>query len=384
MNALPAVMIGGPPQSGKSVLVYSLTQLLRKRGVEHYALRACPDGEGDFSQEAEQATVRRIRHKGSFTPTYVARICRAIQGRLLPLLVDVGGKPTLEQEAIFRQCTHAVLLASTPQALDEWREVAHRNGLTILAELTSTLTGAEQITAAGPLLQGVIAGLKRRQTVDGPAIHALADRIHALFAQPEAALRMRHLDAAPVRPVVEADRPGQILGLEGAAERWQPEQIPQLLASLPGQKPLALYGRAPNWVYVAAALHAQPAPFHLFDPRLGWVTPVTVVLDPMPLFTPFCWSAQPIGDCTWLQVTPTTEHFLDYDELDPLLAPTIGAQGVVISGRLPFWLLSSLARAYAPVAAWLAVDSPPLESAVVVRSRHPDYQPGQRVARPLV
>ena len=55
LNQLPAVLIGGPPHSGKSVLIYSLSQALRARGVAHYALRACPDGEGDFSNETDQA-----------------------------------------------------------------------------------------------------------------------------------------------------------------------------------------------------------------------------------------------------------------------------------------------------------------------------------------
>ena len=47
-----AILIGGPPHSGKSVLTYSLTQTLRQQGIDHYVLRACPDGEGDWSNEA--------------------------------------------------------------------------------------------------------------------------------------------------------------------------------------------------------------------------------------------------------------------------------------------------------------------------------------------
>lgn len=64
MSLFPAILIGGPPHSGKSVLVYSLTQALRARGVVHYALRACPDGEGDFSNETDQAVIRLVRDPG--------------------------------------------------------------------------------------------------------------------------------------------------------------------------------------------------------------------------------------------------------------------------------------------------------------------------------
>src|SRR5438552_6610469 len=49
-HSLPAILIGGPPHTGKSVLTYSLSQALRKRSIEHYVIRASPDGEGDWSQ----------------------------------------------------------------------------------------------------------------------------------------------------------------------------------------------------------------------------------------------------------------------------------------------------------------------------------------------
>lgn len=73
MTTLPAIAIGGPPHSGKSVLTYSLTQLLREQKIEHYVLRACPDGEGDWSNEAAPERVLAIRQKGQFTETFIAR-----------------------------------------------------------------------------------------------------------------------------------------------------------------------------------------------------------------------------------------------------------------------------------------------------------------------
>lgn len=86
MNPFPAVMIGGPPHSGKSVLVYALSQAQ----VAHYVLRACPDGEGDWSQETSQDQVRLLRQKGQFSDEFVERVRRDIERRHLPSLVDVG------------------------------------------------------------------------------------------------------------------------------------------------------------------------------------------------------------------------------------------------------------------------------------------------------
>lgn len=87
------MLVGGPPHSGKSVLIYSLSQALRARGVEHYALRASTAKETG-SNEAVPERVRQIHIKGQWTPLWLQRIGQDIQRRHLPLLVDVGGRPT--------------------------------------------------------------------------------------------------------------------------------------------------------------------------------------------------------------------------------------------------------------------------------------------------
>src|ERR1700730_1119067 len=61
-NDLPAVLIGGPPNAGKSVLTYNLTRELRRRrrdgyhdrGIPHYVFRANPDIEGDWFLQDDQ------------------------------------------------------------------------------------------------------------------------------------------------------------------------------------------------------------------------------------------------------------------------------------------------------------------------------------------
>ncbi|MGC8838612.1 MAG: CRISPR-associated protein Csx3, partial [Anaerolineae bacterium] len=105
MELFPAVAIGGPPHAGKSVLAYSLSQALRTREVQHYVLRAYPDGEGDWANEAQQDLVRRIRIKDWGSPRWVDRISQDILNRHLPLIVDIGGRPTPFQEAILDCCT---------------------------------------------------------------------------------------------------------------------------------------------------------------------------------------------------------------------------------------------------------------------------------------
>ncbi|GAC1364983.1 MAG: hypothetical protein NVS2B12_23770 [Ktedonobacteraceae bacterium] len=62
-NRLPALLIGGPPHAGKSVLFHSVSSALHRQNIRHYALRACPDGEGNWSQESDLATAMLIRDR---------------------------------------------------------------------------------------------------------------------------------------------------------------------------------------------------------------------------------------------------------------------------------------------------------------------------------
>ncbi|MEZ4683680.1 MAG: hypothetical protein R2932_56670 [Caldilineaceae bacterium] len=170
---LPAIIIGGPPHSGKSVLSFGLTKALQARKVEHYLLRACPDGEGNWSHEAQPRVVERIRRKGQFTAPFVSELCQDLADRHLPLLVDVGGKLTAEQDRIFAHATAAILLVSDqqPAAAAAWRASYARHALPLLADLESSLH------AGGELVNGrASAGTSDRvgtgTLVDGPLFTA--------------------------------------------------------------------------------------------------------------------------------------------------------------------------------------------------------------------
>ncbi|MCB9422752.1 MAG: hypothetical protein H6667_23330 [Ardenticatenaceae bacterium] len=384
MSDFPAVLIGGPPHSGKSVLVYSLTRALRAARIPHYALRACPDGEGDWANEADQALVQTIRSKGAFSPEFMGRVADYLQKRHLPLLVDVGGKPTPEQENVFAHCTHAILLigdrANDPDAftrdLAVWRQMMQRQGITIIAELKSSLTGQDELNTVEPIIQGMITGLERGQTADGPAFTAVVDRLSGLFNIPEAELTRRHLAQAPVE--LTLDLPALARTLGQADGYWQPEQLPILWDYLPAGKPLAAYGRAPNWLYAALAMIAYPAPFWLFDARLGWVEPPRLPAESSSHQTGWQAIIQEKAACTLLEMK-THSQYLAIDEAEklPLVAIPSG-QGLVLSGKIPHWLVTAVTRQCAPYLPWTAVYQPQLQSAVIVNSQVPHMLLGER------
>jgi len=384
-NPFPAVLIGGPPHSGKSVLVYSLTQALRQANVPHYALRACPDAEGDWANEADQQTVRAIRVKGEFSDEFMARVAWYLQQRPLPLLVDVGGRPTAEQEAIFRYCTHAILLAGEekdePTAFEhdmaEWQAKMARQGVPVFARCKSVLHGENELLSTQPIITGTLAGLERGQIATGPTFTALVEKLQELFTFPAVDLTELHLAQAPVELTLDLGalaRTWQIV--DG---RWQPDHLPQLWDYLPEGKPLAIYGRAPNWLYATLAMVAYPAPFWLYDARLGWVQPPILPLQADERQTGWQVAAYDQPDFTLLDMT-THSQYLDIEEADGLpLMPVSTDKGLVLSGKIPHWLLTAVTRRFAPLLPWTAVYQPPLGQAIVIYSKETAVSIGEKI-----
>ncbi len=375
MNPFPAVVIGGPPHSGKSVLTYLLTRQLRALRVEHYVLRACPDGEGDWSQETPPERVRLLRQKGQFSQDFVDRVCRDLAQRHLPLIVDVGGKPTPDQERILDQCTHAVLISANEAGLKEWRDRFERHGLPIIAELRSVLIGEDRIDAETPVLRGQITNLERSNRVGGPMVEALAQQLQCLMTYTDADLKTYHLSHAPTELVVDVDHLARWVELP-EQQHWQPEYLMHALTYAPEGTPLSIYGRGPNWLYAALALHAASHPVYLFDPRMGWVAPVTLHCTPAAAADAVAWKIEPFPTHTWIELKPT-QPYLDYDDVNGAALPALDpAQGVVLSGKLPFWLLLGAALAYRHHP-WLGiVQAQQYDECIVVMSRDAAYQPG--------
>lgn len=376
MQLFPALLIGGPPHSGKSVLTYSLTRALRQLDVPHYVLRACPDGEGDWANEIAPSHVRLIRVKHYWTPAWVDHIVNDIDRRHLPLLVDVGGRPEPWQEPIINHCSHAVLLSATAAGLSQWREYARRHGLTVIAELTTSLTGQPLIQTEKPLFQAHLVGLERGTIQSGPVFEALVNHLRPYVSFAAAELRQIHLNTAPVELPLDLDQLAHALKIAPAQQSitWQPRHLLELLDYLPSRTPLGLYGRGTNWLYAAVAHQTYPAAFYQFDPRLGWVQPpILHVGSPSPDsplrvrqyersgYTEFAFSID--------------GGYLDYTETGQItIPPHPDEQPLLISGKLPHWLTTALTIAY-HAAPLLAIHQPQVGN-VVIHSTLPAYLPG--------
>ncbi len=391
VTLLPAILIGGPPHAGRSVLFYRLTQALQQRGIDHSILRACPDGEGNWYHEGKEE-LRNLLRVGlkEWPPAFIKSITQVLNYRNLPFLVDIGGLPKPSQHCLVHSCTHYILLVKEdqPEYTRLWQDLIETHNLLPLGSLISRREGESLITAKSPILEGVITGLERSAARTGagagPLFDKLIERIAALFTSFDLQeIRVRNLKRAPTELVLDVQQ--ELRAFTTTSTSWEPSMLLPFLERLPQQTPLSVYGIGPSWLYASLAAYGEPQPFYLFDPRLpfGWVPPVTVALDTnIPQREDLYIEIKQTQNMAILKIKFPQDR-LEYLQPDPLVFPPIlTEQGVIIDGRLPYWLLTAITRLYkAAGVAWIASYYPPLDKAVAVYSRIELYRVGDLVEK---
>ncbi len=387
--SFPAIIIGGAPNAGKSVLTYTLTRELRRLEIPHFVFRASTDGEGDWFLRGDLDTVREIRkqNKGKWSDRFRKLVSQDLAHRQLPLIVDLGGIPRDEDTCIFEVCTHAILLLKDDErdATETWHRFIIDNRLGLIAELRSQLGGKSAITANEKILTGTITDLLRVERIPerrgDPVFDALIGRIIDLFRTytPEQ-IETFHINSASVKPVVNLKR--ELYDLDPSSDEWSADLLQPLLEKLSPYTAMAAYGRAPNWVYTALAMHAYPQPFHQFDACLGWVQPQPLQVSQQPSGEIIGIDYKTSGDAYIVRVRPT-HYYLDYTEAEQLAFPEPPANmGVIVSGKIPFWLFTSLARFYADRnVPWIAVNYVFNSRPVVVYSRVASHPIGKTLPK---
>jgi CRISPR-associated protein Csx3 len=149
--------------------------------------------------------------------------------------------------------------------------------------------------------------------------------------------------------------------------------LPAMLASLPADTSLSVYGQGPHYVYGALAAYVGQQAFYQFDPRLGepgmgWVQPprlqISARTSPEVLV-----QLRTHKQASVLTVEIIKKH-LDYLQAETLLFPPApDDKGLILDGSMPSWLLTALVRLYSMAGIpWIACNYPPLKSAVIVMS----------------
>ncbi|MDY7006105.1 MAG: CRISPR-associated protein Csx3 [Cyanobacteriota bacterium] len=132
-----AILIGGPPDSGKSVFSYALRcSLLEKdKSLKVFIHRANWDGEGnwvlemsdrDTATKLKEANTRRVHKLGKKMMNnyfdYHAKAIKNIRDVMDIVLVDVGGMVQDEKKPILEQCTHYIIISRYEEEVGIWHD----------------------------------------------------------------------------------------------------------------------------------------------------------------------------------------------------------------------------------------------------------------------
>ncbi len=148
----PALMIVGPPNSGKSVLSHALFQALIQENSHVYLQRANWDGEGNWALELgdeQQAEIMKVANKGELTqgffPYHAPAILELRRQKSL-VIVDIGGMAQPEKQPILEACSHYLIITSNPDEVTKWHEFCRdRGNLSTVAVMHSTLETCEEV-----------------------------------------------------------------------------------------------------------------------------------------------------------------------------------------------------------------------------------------------
>lgn len=168
----PAILIGGPPNSGKSVFSNALRSALVKAmpNCRTYLHRASWDGEGNWTYEANSPMVKQFVVHNEFRihenpetakliPAYYQHHAEAVENlRMMSdcVLVDVGGMPQPEKVPLIEQCTHYIVISRLADAVEDWHKRC--GGVAApLAVIHSVLEDKQEILQRKPFLE-IVAG----------------------------------------------------------------------------------------------------------------------------------------------------------------------------------------------------------------------------------
>lgn len=384
------VVICGPPHSGKSVFVANLRRFLPREGL--FLFRCAPDGEGTWSNKADQELVSKIRRKGKFDESFMSYVLNGLENCRTPItLVDVGGIRSEQNEAIFAKCDAFVVLSSKDEEISEWQIFGERLGLNCLAVLRSRLTGSEviEIVSEGAPISGTICGLERGQELESDLLRQVAQRIIETAANDIAAYEEEKKEAMNT---ITTTQIAELLGKTEVEKtlpngrvvktiEWEGSDLPKLDEYLRGlglgkTDHLTFDGPCPAWLGLAVVHGVHPAYASMNDPRLGAV--------PVGCNTPsgegsgknIKFTSEDRGEYVMLTYELEGGVF-DVADLSEVTPPAIpNGKGVVLSGRGPNWLTVSIAMAYHAMSRWVACFQPGV-GATVAMTHHTSRNLGE-------
>lgn len=356
------IVFCGPPHSGKSVFIANLIDKLPSDA--YTIIRACPDGEGTWSNNKDQEETSMVRRKGKFTKSFIDDACAAIDNQANEIvLVDVGGVMSKENEQVFGHCDSFIVLSSDEEKKKEWLEFGEKLGLECIGCLDSSLEGSEEIYSRNPYLQGKIVGLERGEILeDSRVIKALVSDIvkKSKYAEKKdikkEKLTENIIDDTELG--FELGYGKEILTEDGTPIKkvfWKEEALPKIYKKInddiDSSKPLKISGIRANFALCAickAAKQKGVEDISAYDIRLKQYIPIKQLPKKKGIKQAKGLSYNIIenNENIFMDVDITNEKYSLEDYEEAILPEIKEGKNLYISGRMPLWLLASISSSY--------------------------------------
>ncbi|MFA6514527.1 MAG: CRISPR-associated protein Csx3 [Patescibacteria group bacterium] len=317
---------------------------------QYILIYGCPDGEGHWSNIANQSVAQVIRQKGAFDATFMSFVTKSIRSAEQRLvLVDVGGRRSTQNENIFRECEGYVILSSSPEEIPAWREFGDGLGLKCLAELDSRLSDEESVVypdQGDGVLRGLVVGLERGTFVCSAVINALAEKLKEIIAtNSQMTLAEEQADISGIQLADQIgieDRTDPFLG-------YRPWHLAPALKAVKRfcTKPLIrIWNIRSFWTAAAMVIAFRKSVVELFDVSNGYIA--IPDLKPKKNGSPLGldWKTSEFDDFTIVNFRIQGDIF-NISALHTIYPPAVNkTKGVIISGRGPIVLAATIGRAY--------------------------------------
>jgi len=358
------IVICGPPHSGKSVFIGGLSRNLSRE--DYYVFRANPDGEGNWTYKNEFSALYRKKRMDSIHPeegiewySLFLRECT----RPEIMIVDVGGRINEEKYVIMNECDAAIILSSDKEMFEKWEDVCKATGTKVFQKIFSDMEAAED-DITSPIMVCHHLDRNDRTVAERPCIKAIADKIYASIGD------MGHssLECVSKDPLTGKIRRINVLGLydtlhsdqnvralpSGKIIRqpvWRGEdlvEISRILSASEKEDVIDIEGPLTNWLSAAIAHECYPSKVRvdlLYDfVEVGCKSP-----SAKPSGKNLKWEVSPIGE-NMLVVNCNVEEIgvpVYTEDLSSVVPPEVPSGCIVIlSGKIPIWLSTSIAMAY--------------------------------------
>jgi len=345
------IAVVGPPHSGKSVFLGGLVENLPSD--LYYLFRACPDGEGAWTWTSEDAAM--YRRKGTFSKEIVNWYVSVLKKKkgLAPLtLIDLGGRITEENRTIITdgKIDAAIILAGDMSKVKEWESFLKSCNTDVIAVVHSDYKGIKDCTEQDKLS---VHFLERGEDVSSrPAIKEIAGMLMDKVKRPivqDAVLDISELAGTLGKKEKDITLPN---GRTFSSISWEGADLPKISSLLHNDSAnlpevVKINGRAPAWLVTALAHECHPKAVALNSPDgyigVGCQKPAKKASGENLEF-----KVEDMGDC--VRVTCQQENPdlpLDPQDLDSVVPPEVPMGSIVVlSGRMPNWLVASLAMSY--------------------------------------